>query len=451
MAAARLVARSFSIRSVRAPTAYPAVPCELGCRHLRQVARQPTVEFNNYHENVIVACSKSLPSNLTSGPNFRQVSKPITANTKIGYPIGGGMDTRQGYQGGGVCGFRAFVSQRQQFVNLKKVAASLMGLAVGATIGLAVPTAASAYEAGFPGSAQKPGFFLGLVTGAPAPAEGWYSITRFVDYSAKLVGPGAPVSASGRSTNVEAEVASEAILWSPGWKFLGGAYEAAVVEPAITTDVGSPINADRKGVHNTLFVNQLAWKLGDSGFFLKTALLTWAPTGTIVGANGLGGPGNPWWTFQPAVIFSYLKDGWNLTVNTSNEINTENTYTHYRTGDILHVDITATKSIGKWTVGPVAYYAGQITNDRSSAFYNYGINANRYNQWAVGGQIGYNFGPVRVDFWALQEVAANASGGFNPARPGVDTAQISRGFTGFFAISVPIDQQPTAAPPHYHK
>jgi hypothetical protein len=26
--------------------------------------------------------------------------------------------------------------------------------------------------------------------------------------------------------------------------------------------------------------------------------------------------------------------------------------------DILHAEFTATKTIGKWTIGPVAYYAG---------------------------------------------------------------------------------------------
>ncbi len=318
---------------------------------------------------------------------------------------------------------------------------------------LAIPalaTTANAFEFGFPGYEQKPGFFLG-VTAAPAPVpEGgdrWYSVTRFVDYNAKLVGPGAPRASNGSATTAEAEVASETILWASGYHFLGGAYEAAVIEPAVTTDIGVPVNGSRKGLHNTLFVNQLGWKLSDSGFFVKTALLTWAPTGTQSGTGGLGSVGNPWWTFQPAVLVSYLKDGWNLTLNVSDEIATKNTITQYQTGEILHVDVTATKTFGNWTLGPVAYYAGQITNDRSSAFYNNAININRFNQWAVGGLLGYNFGPVKIDFWILNEVAANAYGGSTPARPGVDTALITKGFTSFVALTVPFGSTPTTTSP----
>ena len=35
----------------------------------------------------------------------------------------------------------------------------------------------------------------------------------------------------------------------------------------------------------------------------------------------------------------------------------------YTTGDIFHADFTATKTFGKWTLGPVAYYVGQVSND----------------------------------------------------------------------------------------
>ena len=46
------------------------------------------------------------------------------------------------------------------------------------------------------------------------------------------------------------------------------------------------------------------------------------------------------------------------------EFNTANTVTHYTSGDIFHADFTATKTIGKWTIGPVAYYVGQVTDDK---------------------------------------------------------------------------------------
>lgn len=81
-------------------------------------------------------------------------------------------------------------------------------------------------------------------------------------------------------------------------------------------DVGNPVNISPFGMHNTFIVPvELSWRLGDSGFLVKTGLGIYAPDGTISGANGLGNVGNPWWTFQPNLVVSYPKDGWNLTAN----------------------------------------------------------------------------------------------------------------------------------------
>ncbi len=83
------------------------------------------------------------------------------------------------------------------------------------------------------------------------------------------------------------------------------------------------------------------------------------------------------------MIGSYLKDGWNLTTALYEEFHTRNTISQYTSGDIFHADFTATKKIGKWTFGPVAYYYGQVSNDSCSAtcLYTTGTlrNAQRFN------------------------------------------------------------------------
>ena len=146
---------------------------------------------------------------------------------------------------------------------------------------------------------------------------------------------------------------------------------------------------------------------------------------------------------------SYLKDGWSLTANVFDEINTASTVTNYRSGDVLHAEFTATKTIGNWTVGPVAYYVGQVTDDRSSAFYGGAINVNRYNIWAAGGMVGYNFGPVSLNVWGTQELSSNASGG-TAGPPGLDTAAITKGFSVFaqlnYRIWAPDPPAPTTIP-----
>jgi hypothetical protein len=210
------------------------------------------------------------------------------------------------------------------------------------------------------------------------------------------------------------QVGNEAsgFLFVPGWTFLGASFDAVIVQPFIIADVGSPLDVQQSGVHNTYIVPvELSWKFGDSGFFAKAGLGIYTPDGSISGANGLSNVGNPWWTFEPEFIVSYLKNGWNFTANLFEEINAKNSITGYTSGDILHAELTATKTVGKWTVGPVAYYVGQVTNDTSSAFYRGAINVNNYDIWAAGGLLGYNFGPVQLYVWALDEFSAHASGG----------------------------------------
>jgi len=264
-------------------------------------------------------------------------------------------------------------------------------------------TAANAYEFGFPGSPTKPGVTIGAP--AAAPPVGLYAFDQYFDYSAKSAG------APGGAPGAQVDYLSHGFVWSPGWTFLGAQYSGMLVAHYGYAQIGGPVNLVASGFHNPIISNGLSWKLGDSGFFVRAALGIYMPIGTMHGPSGLNDNGNPWWTFSPNVTVSYLKNGWNLTANIFDEINTENSYTHYRTGDILHAEFTATKEIGKWKIGPVGYYVGQVTNDRSSAYYNYGINSNRYDVWAAGGLIGYDFGPVAVDVWAVQEVSARAYGG----------------------------------------
>ncbi|UFX46471.1 MULTISPECIES: SphA family protein [Bradyrhizobium] len=305
-----------------------------------------------------------------------------------------------------------------------------IGIAVA---GIMAATPVSAYEFGYSGYASLPGVTVGGAT-AGAPPPGVYMFNQVGVTVGSIVGPGAP-NINGSATPVHVSGAATGLLWVPGWTFLGATYDAVVVQPWFAVDVGNPVDAHPVGFHNTYFVPaELSWKLGDSGFFVKTGFGFYAPNGNISGANGLGGIGNPWWTFQPEFIVSYLKDGWNFTANVSREFNTKNSITDYRTGDIMHAEFTATKTIERWTVGGVAFYVGQVTNDTSSAFYKGAINSNKYDVWAVGGLVGYDFGPANFTVWALDRVSAVTSGG-TAGPPGVDTAAISKGYTVYAQLS----------------
>jgi hypothetical protein len=318
---------------------------------------------------------------------------------------------------------------------------------------------ANAYEAGYPGWQTKPGLLIGASAGVPPP--GIYMFNQVFSYESNLTGPGTTLLGLGSHNGVQAAVDAQGFLFVPGWTFLGATYDAVIVQPFIMVGIGNPLGSfpgvanEVGGVHNTYFVPvELSWKLGTSGFVVKTGLGIGAPDGTIQGPAGLGNIGNPWWTFQPEVIVSYLKDGWNLSAALYEEINTKNSRDGYLTGNIFHADFTATKTIGKWTFGPVAYYSAQVSNDScgigctvpgGTAF-----NAQRYHLFAVGGLVEYNFGPASFSVWATQEVAAKAS---NPGVPlGADASLITQGMTvvGTLSYRLWAPDEP-AKPALYHK
>ncbi|WP_198533593.1 transporter [Streptomyces sp. AcH 505] len=209
-------------------------------------------------------------------------------------------------------------------------------LTVGLTMAL---RPAAAFEAGYIGSAQKPGLVLGNAAVTPPP--GLYMFDQAVAYSGSLVGPGAP-NAGGDKTSVHIAAAAAGLLWVPGWTVLGASYNAVIVQPFMMVDVGSPVNVNPAGMHNTFLAPvELSWKLGDSGFYAKAGFGMWMPTGTTSGPSGLGNVGAPWWTFQPNLVISYFKDGWNLTANVFEEINgqlRDRLYKRQRSSCRIHSD-----------------------------------------------------------------------------------------------------------------
>ena len=316
---------------------------------------------------------------------------------------------------------------------------------------------ANAYEGGYPGWASKPGVLIGSSAGVPPP--GIYMVDQVFTYQANLAGNGISTLGLPKNNGVQAAVDVQAFLFVPGWTFLGGTYDAVIAQPFIMFSVGNPAGLgggtnQAAGAHNTIFINELSWKLGTSGFAVKTGLSVIAPDGTIQGPTGLGNVGNPWWTFQPELIISYLAGGYNLTAALYEEFNTKNSLDGYTTGDIFHADFTATKTFGKWTIGPVAYYAAQVTNDSCSVGCTVpgGIlgNAQRYSIFALGGLVEYNFGPASLSVWASQEISAKAS---NPAlATAADPSLITQGMTVFATLSYRLwaPDEP-AKPAMFHK
>jgi hypothetical protein len=319
-------------------------------------------------------------------------------------------------------------------MNTKFTTCALLGAAALITASI---DRAHALEPGF-GGEQKGGATIGATAEAPPP--GLYMIDQAFTAQGNFIGP----AAAQTHPAIHLDVGVVGLLFSPGWTFLGGTYAAVIVQPFSDAGVGNAITA---GLHNTfLSPIQLTWKFGDFG--VTTDLGIYVPDGTIQGPTGLNNifGGNPWWTFQPEVRVGYYKDGWALTADTFIEINTANSIDGYTSGDVLHEELTFTKTFGKWTVGPVAYYYGQVTNDKNpngvaAAGLLPGQIGNKFNVFAAGGLVSYNFGPASLTVWAADEVSATAS-----SAGGAPTVNPGKGWTAFATLSYRI-WAPESAPP----
>ena len=328
---------------------------------------------------------------------------------------------------------------------------------------------AYAYEGGVQWQ-SKPGVFIGASAGVPPP--GIYMFDQVFTYQTNLAGPATNIV--GTHNGVQAAVDAQGFLFVPGWTFLGATYDAVIVQPFGMVSVGQPFSSAGvgqvdmfSGVHNTYFVPvELSWKLGTSGFVVKTGLGIYAPDGTVQGntglsvplvtgasANGFGNFGNKYWTFQPELILSYLGGGWNLSAAIYEEFNTANQQDNYTQGDIFHVDFTATKTIGKWTLGPVGYYVAQVSDDKCpvgvcTALHPLGIvgNTQRFQLFALGGLVEYNFGPASLSVWATQEIFSKASGA--QLTPTIDPSATTKGMTVFATLSYRLwaPEEPAKAP-----
>ena len=302
---------------------------------------------------------------------------------------------------------------------------------------------------------SKAGLLIGVGAGVPPP--GIYMFNQVSGYQANLTGPGIKTALGGTKTSVQAAFDIQGLLFVPGWTFLGATYDAVVAQAFVMNSFGDPINLQQSGLRNTYIEPfELSWKLADSGVAIKTGLAIYTPDGTVSGPTGTGGIGTAYWTFQPEVIISYLKDGWNLSAAIYEEFNTRSTISQYELGDILHVDFTATKTIGKWTFGPVAYYEGQVSDDSCSVTCAYPtgtlLNAQRFDIWAVGALVGYDFGPTALSVWATQEFSSKASNPAAVAATGGDFSLVPQGMTVFGTLSYRLwGPDELAKPGMYHK
>ena len=276
--------------------------------------------------------------------------------------------------------------------------------ALGTACILSVCGAASS---AFAGSVMQPGETVGLAVGAPLP-EGLYFIDT-LDWGVRTTNP---KSALGVNIPV--------LAWSTPWTFLGGRVEILAAWPELEAGTfGGPHFVDGFEVNNGSFnatmynpivLGMIAWDLGN-GFGFSYGIGNYFDVGYPLAwsTNSL----------RQDFALSYTANDWNLSATVGFGID----FSQFSNGrgqvspctnpvtdqfggcnpDWLNLDLTATHKFGKWELGPVAFGSW----DLSSPIVGY----QRQEQFAVGGLVGYNFGPIDVQAYVTSTVWERNYGG----------------------------------------
>ncbi|CAO4183348.1 Transporter [Methylorubrum aminovorans] len=278
-------------------------------------------------------------------------------------------------------------------------------------------------------STMIPGENVGLATGAPLP-EGIYAINTFIYRSQDT-------AAADTAINIPI------LVWATPFVPFGGRIEFVVAPPTVFTFSRVAGGRDTSINVGTFVGGLWAFDLGGNVgvSFLFGSYLNELNAGRGGGLNILASN-----TYRAGAAISYTGDGYNLTANL--------TYQFYDTpgrfdgpngipaffgpvgiSDALNIDLTATKKFGKFEIGAVGY--GTVNLDPNILVFPAGLGVapgrlGRGGRFALGGLIGYDFGPFSVQAYVARDVVTTGP-------RGVESTD------GFFRIVAPL-YTPAAAP-----
>jgi hypothetical protein len=333
-----------------------------------------------------------------------------------------------------------------------------LGMGTLAVAGLALVAGA---DRGF---AMEPGNFgqtlagatIGAVIAAPAPPGVYIVMDSFI-------GPQGRGTGQNLGTSVTVPLWGPTLYWSTGYQFLGANVAGAVVQPFYYTAAyptnGATLGGNGSGppfggavwfetTGNTLITPViLQWTLGH-GWFADLGVTLIAPDGSRY--NGTLNP--DYFTVEPRGGVAYIDKDWHFTANFKYDINqaskgTTGTYqiaanlpfptgfggtplaatiagigNGYRSGNEFFADVALTHLFGKLEIGPVASFKYQTSNDTpggtnlgtgraftcadlvTAGLAAAGLGCGNAANVAVGGLVGYNFGPVDWQVWIVDSV-----------------------------------------------
>jgi len=248
------------------------------------------------------------------------------------------------------------------------------------------------------GSELFPGITTGLPVGTPLP-PGVYSVTigAYGEYSGKY-----------GNEQVGALAPSWLIWWTP-WSIAGARIGFTTVTAFEDANVISPLlTAHINGANNTLVTANIGWNF-PSGFNVAFYVGAYLPDTTPLLGRDLT-------SFLGVGAFTYSQGGWNVygtfsygTGGTDNTNISLVTGKHLVYADWFNGDMTLSKTMGKWELGVVAYGSTDLQNEAFAVNLCAPVGhatpkTCEQSQFAVGGLVGYNFGPADVQFKLTRDV-----------------------------------------------
>lgn len=243
----------------------------------------------------------------------------------------------------------------------------------------------------YAGSVTQPGEVSGLALGAPLPEGVYFESTN--SYGTNR----------GGGDNAWSGLAIPVIAWSTPWTFLNGRIEAYAAAPLIEAGqtispnyvpgTPGPTGSFLSSIYNPALLVGEAWKLGDTGWNFSSWVGGYAPVNAPIG--------NDFWTFNYRGAVTYNADNWDLTAHVIYGI-TGDQLSGPAVGlktnpDYVNLDLTATKTLGKWEVGAVGFGSWDVSGT-SNPFYL------KQSQFALGGLIGYNFTGISLQGYLTHDI-----------------------------------------------
>jgi Putative MetA-pathway of phenol degradation len=247
------------------------------------------------------------------------------------------------------------------------------------------------------GSVTQPGETIGVAAGAPLP-PGFYLVNT-ADWGCRTTKP------ADTCLFVDIPV----LAWSTPWQIFGARLQFLVATPFLAVEVDATAatpGLNRASIYNPLISGQLAWDLGN-GFGFSYLL------GAYLGVQDALAWDST--SINQRFALSYTGGGWNLTANVILGIHLDSVSDRAQISpcpdgsgrgcnpDFLNIDLTATKKFGKWEIGPVAFYSTDLNRPIPSYA--------KQSQFAIGGLVGYDFGPVILQAYLTTDVDENNYGG----------------------------------------